>query len=567
LRRSRGAVHIAVLLIVSILAPYIHVPSTSSPDSGCTIVPLLAVAENGSGIAIPSRICVISNGGKVTIRGSGVDETVALSFANALTALALYCGDHFLNLSVEVSIEAISSVKGSSASLAVALAVLSLLKPGVFPQNINWSASGVVMIDGFVDPVSGVKEKLSAAARSGVEMVFLPLLNSGEAGGYTNLSTRYVTTLAEFCNHAAQRSNASLESFVDSATLEGVNSLFYADMEKFLNASEKLVGSLGREAEQLFEQYTKSIDQLVKVGHIYSATSLAFSLYLRLLALSLSSGEVDPLELVNEAERIVGEVEAKINSSECLSANSIPVLTTLLDRLEEAKYYLNACRNNCTPEVAAAAYARSMTATSWLKVLQIVNSSAGSCIERHRVVSEIYNVVSSATRSIESRLTPILTLNAIAYSRASRVVELDLNISEVRSAVMELLRANMVRLSGSENLVPYLYSVYSDDVEDPQASLYLLFLANMVSAVTRAVKLRLEGFSATPVIVTERSGATQTPLVRALWLLSAVIVLGILLYYIVEKRSSLRRARPDVASDFGGLSQIFLQRTPHRRIV
>jgi len=567
LRRARGAVHIVVLLIVSILAPYIHVPGNSSQDSGCTNVLLLAVAENGRGIAIPSRICVMGDGGKVVIRGSGVDETVALSFANALTALALYCGDSFLNLSVEVSIEATSSVKGSSAGLAFALAVLSLLKPNVFPQNISWSASGVVMIDGFVDPVSGVKEKLGAAAQSGVEMVFLSLLNSGEASGYTNLSIRYVAALAEFCSHAAQQSNVSLESLVDSAVLENVNRVFYADMERFLNSSERLASSLGREAEQLFEQYAKSIDQLVKAGHIYSAASLAFSLYLRLLALSLSSGGVDPLELVNEAERIVEEVEAKINSSECFSASSIPVLTTILDRLEEAKYYLYVCRNNCTPESAAAAYARSLTATTWLNVLQIVNSSAESCVEGRRVVSEIYNVVSSATRSIESNLTPILTLDAIAYSRTSRVAVLGLNISEVRSAVMELLRANMVRLSGLENLVPYLYIVYSDDLEDPQSSLYLLFLANMVSAVTRAVKLRLEGFSVTPVITAERYEAAQTPLIRALWLLPAVIALGILLYYIVEKRSSLRHTRPDVASDFGGLSQILFQGTPHRRIV
>ncbi len=100
----------------------------------------------------------------------------ALSYIRAHAASLKLPEDFYQSWDIHIHIPAGATPKdGPSAGVAIATAVLSLLKEKPLPHHM--AMTGELTLSGRILPVGGVKEKLLAARRAGVQSVILPKKN------------------------------------------------------------------------------------------------------------------------------------------------------------------------------------------------------------------------------------------------------------------------------------------------------------------------------------------------------------------------------------------------------
>lgn len=135
-------------------------------QSGCMIKLEVALTEGRGGVSINEAAGAMAR-----------DAARHAFFAvNALTGGALN------NKNAVFNCLGGGSVDGPSIGLAASLALYSALKGVSIPQTL--AVTGEVALSGEVLPVGGIQEKLQAAARYGIESVFLPDQNPCDAQGW-----------------------------------------------------------------------------------------------------------------------------------------------------------------------------------------------------------------------------------------------------------------------------------------------------------------------------------------------------------------------------------------------
>ena len=65
-------------------------------------------------------------------------------------------------------------VGGNSAGLALTLAILEVLTPGELTAGLRVATTGTIDIDGEVGPIGGIRQKVVAARRAGIDLFLVP---------------------------------------------------------------------------------------------------------------------------------------------------------------------------------------------------------------------------------------------------------------------------------------------------------------------------------------------------------------------------------------------------------
>ena len=169
---------LATLTLLALLLPPLLGVQVASGREGYLYceVPIAAVSSSGEGVLGRLRVAIEYPGsGKVFISTSPATRIDTLGSARvaAFVASAVAGVDMRLyNFYYEIESPSII-VGGPSAGLAMAIVTYSLLASGGCPQK-PFVATGMILPDGTVGPVGGLKEKLEATANAGIDTFIIP---------------------------------------------------------------------------------------------------------------------------------------------------------------------------------------------------------------------------------------------------------------------------------------------------------------------------------------------------------------------------------------------------------
>jgi len=551
------ALCLSTLVLSQLALTYAH------NDKKCVIVYFLAYEKREHrGSVVRGVVCVEpSKNLSVSIVGAGYGPSVIDSFIVALKTVARLCYPRVSKLHVIVKLPQGFYIKGASGSLLLTMAVLKLL--GISVRGNPLSGTGVVSIDGFVDPVGAVYYKLMAARKSGVKDVYVPLLNFAEAHNFTHMHIHYVDTILYFCSNHNASTAKSLS--INETVLNKLYTIFLNDSKKFLLKADKYYRMLpNRERESLSSYYatiTKAINTTLKLHHYYSAASLSFSLYITVLSRYLRYSNTTFLQkLVHSAIDRANSIYSKLLHTKTISIDAIPYLIVILDRIKDALYYANVFENLTSFPIpsgtrsaslvalASYAYARSLTIATWFKALKIVNSSSESRLVSTKLALEVsWRVLDLVSNTIElSTAYSPLSLDAIATTRSYLASLNNVSIAEkVLRDLRTLLRLNLENLTPTQRILPYLYMLYGDDLrkytnESVGTQIMFYSLANLVASaaieIINGIELSIHRPSIPRTISISVNISKTEMLISAFTVMVLITSLALLLLEIIEKR-------------------------------
>ncbi|MCE4615703.1 MAG: hypothetical protein F7C09_01380 [Aeropyrum sp.] len=166
---------LTAIILVSLLYP-IEALSSSDPQTWASCsVPIVAVSSGGGGVVSTLTVTISSPGsGRVFISTSPASQIDTLGSARvAAFAASILAGVNMGSYDFYYQIVSPSIIVGGpSAGLAMAIATYALLTGSECPEG--FAATGMILPDGSVGPVGGLKEKLEAAAESGYDIFLIP---------------------------------------------------------------------------------------------------------------------------------------------------------------------------------------------------------------------------------------------------------------------------------------------------------------------------------------------------------------------------------------------------------
>ncbi|MEM2963102.1 MAG: ATP-dependent protease LonB [Candidatus Anstonellales archaeon] len=141
---------------------------------------LAVMGEGASGIVLPivAEVTPASskNEGKIIATGK-LGEIAKEAISNVSAIIKKHIGKNVYNYDIHVQfLQTYEGVEGDSASISVAVAVISALESIGVKQN--FAMTGSLSVRGEVLPVGGVNAKCEAAFESGIEHVIVPTANS-----------------------------------------------------------------------------------------------------------------------------------------------------------------------------------------------------------------------------------------------------------------------------------------------------------------------------------------------------------------------------------------------------
>ena len=170
-------IFILLILLISIVSSTIISLSESAEQDNCLIgkIYIPAVSDRGGGEAVETHIIVINGGGNIYLIGSsyyGLDTLLSLmiAYTYAYNLNNSFFASHDIYIILPIGT---SSARGPSAGALFAYTLSSLALGGeLFPET---SGTGALNIDGVVENVGGVPEKISALRSTGViREIFIP---------------------------------------------------------------------------------------------------------------------------------------------------------------------------------------------------------------------------------------------------------------------------------------------------------------------------------------------------------------------------------------------------------
>lgn len=85
------------------------------------------------------------------------------------------------DLPFEINIELGNQIGGPSAGLMFSLAIVDKLTPGALTGGLHIAGTGEIDIDGKVDPIGGIQQKIAGANEAGADVFLVPAQNCQEA--------------------------------------------------------------------------------------------------------------------------------------------------------------------------------------------------------------------------------------------------------------------------------------------------------------------------------------------------------------------------------------------------
>jgi ATP-dependent Lon protease len=188
---NRVAAIISIALLILLLAPqpalyagsciYIDVPAVSS--------------QSGSGSTVRVSICSSQGSGVIRIRGVDMIESDTLaSIVVAYILAQIYSGKSFSGSDLEIYFErSVHDISGPSAGALLTLAFYRILAGYTMETKI--SGTGAINLDGSVEAVGGVPQKILALRNIGYRVIFIPISNYIQLGPRINDSFRDLNIL------------------------------------------------------------------------------------------------------------------------------------------------------------------------------------------------------------------------------------------------------------------------------------------------------------------------------------------------------------------------------------
>ncbi|MCK5107549.1 MAG: ATP-dependent protease LonB [Nanoarchaeota archaeon] len=140
----------------------------------------LAVIGSGSamsGILLPIESAIAPGGKEKEIIATGkLGEIAKEAVKNVSAIIKNYFGEDLKNYDIYVQfLQTYEGVEGDSASIAIAVSIISALKK--IPIKQNYAITGSLSIRGEILPIGGVSAKVEAAIESGINKVIVPKSN------------------------------------------------------------------------------------------------------------------------------------------------------------------------------------------------------------------------------------------------------------------------------------------------------------------------------------------------------------------------------------------------------
>ncbi|WP_432572489.1 YlbL family protein [Kineococcus sp. SYSU DK005] len=149
--------------------------------------------------ALRAAVSALPAGAEVRLgvsRGGEEREVTTRTYAPQGPTLLGVVPDVDYDLPFEVDI-AIDDVGGPSAGTVFALAVVDLLTPGAMTGGEHVAGTGAIAVDGTVQPIGGLRQKVIGARRAGAGWFLAPAQECGEVAGSTpaGITVVGITTL------------------------------------------------------------------------------------------------------------------------------------------------------------------------------------------------------------------------------------------------------------------------------------------------------------------------------------------------------------------------------------
>ncbi len=261
---------ISIIAIVILLLANSIVYSETFPDSKCYTYKIYipAVSERGFGEAVEANIMAVRDGEEIHIVGvSSVGLDTLLSLLVAYTYSHNLNTSYFRNHSIYIILPSgTTSVRGPSAGALLYFVFASMSLRNYVPINV--SGTGALNLDGTVENVGGVPEKIRALESIGViKSIFIP---SSTAIYYERSLSRYNVNISSVSSITDLAKIYSIYEYINRTYTKLYPEKIYVDYNRNLSA-------------KISEHEMKLLDLYMYAKKIASSKNIYFSYETQLL--------------------------------------------------------------------------------------------------------------------------------------------------------------------------------------------------------------------------------------------------------------------------------------------
>ncbi len=404
------AVSALIMILLSTLAFNLLVYAGS-----CDYVDVPAVeSQSGRGSAVRVTICVSSGSGVIRIYGvDRIERDTMVSIFTAYLLAQIYSGKSFSGSDLSIYFgRSVEDVSGPSAGALLTYAFYNILARGEIRPRI--SGTGAINLDGSVEAVGGVPQKLSALKSLGYRSVFLPAISHIQ---YSQaISTRFsdlsITPLGGI-EALLNISTGAEAQPPKSSSLEDIERVSKTHVEMLRNTVSSLVEIyMSRVADRGSQSYREA-SALLNIASKAQPPEGYPSINLYYLALvSIVQGIVQgdlrgygamlidrAVELYNRSIGVLKEIFSDIPRNQGMDRYIVYML--LIERALDLIGYSNTVKNyissgdrNVLAPVAGHIYGRALSITYWADILGNLTKSGGN--------ESLKNIYVSSQRLLET---------------------------------------------------------------------------------------------------------------------------------------------------------------------
>ncbi|MEM1610841.1 MAG: S16 family serine protease [Sulfolobales archaeon] len=453
--------------------------------SSCGYVDVPAVeGQSGRGSTVRATICVSPGSGVVRIYGvERVESDTLVSIFAAYVLAQIYSGKSFSSTDLSLYFgRNVEDVSGPSAGALLTYAFYSILEKGYIDSRV--SGTGAINLDGSVEAVGGIPQKLSALRSLGYRSVFLPVVNYIQylrtiRAGFSDLSVVPLGGIGSILNISTDAEAQPLQN----SSLENIDRISRAHSEMLRSiVSDLLEIYMSRVADRGSQSYREA-SALLNIASISPPPEGYPSVNLYYLALvSIAQGIIQgdlrgygatlvdrAAELYNRSMVLLRKIFTDIPRN--LSINQYILYILIIERAvdlisysNQVKAYISSGDRSVLASAAGQIYGRSLSIVYWADLLGNLTKTGGGVslgdiyVSSQRLL-EIFGI-SNQTQSIYTALAnnlgreidldglrmliPAYTLysylrNYSASIRASTISQIPLGSQEAQSYVETLI--------------------------------------------------------------------------------------------------------------------------------
>ncbi len=316
-----------MLLLASVLIP-LHASSyhLRGDINAPAVVPGITGTE---GIVIPIMLEInIPGNGSFAINGPiQVGISTFYSMKVAVDAVMLVLGIDPRTVNVEITIsDATESIRGPSASGAVALLTYALLTSRENVSLASVSITGAIAPDTTLIPIGGLHEKIAA---SHGKIMIIPLANMGQLSEQEKKEVHAVASIRQAARLLGYTVPASTD-FNLSIPLR-VKNFFYNLSLTLVNKTKSLQNRLDLDTRIYVDKRLKEALEALEKGYEYAAASLAFTAYLDSLTY-ITKSELEGVHNVTMLKTIISAKIEKLRDNMALINSTLLDLDTMNDK-------------------------------------------------------------------------------------------------------------------------------------------------------------------------------------------------------------------------------------------